>query len=485
MVVEPAIHSRSMLTPDEAYFFQKQQHGKPQPSPRASAYAGSMTAGSARPTRLSANMSAFPMRQPSPAGGAPAAGSSERHLDDAEEADRLRAEVTALKHIMRAYDERPAQRSEMPRPTSCGSASSRVSSGSPRNRLAAAGGGSFGNGDLRHWPPRPSTGGSAAPMQSLGARAGGHGRFALRDSTPRYGQATLADLPSSRQQQWPPSRSEDGFESGSPGSLSSAALARAALDAGVVPAFATDTSDGGGLAFQSNAVRFAVAMAERLEQSESIKGSSPSTDGCYTCLAVLREMVNLVGPLGPVLQNVHDALQLSLLSTHKFADGMFIDDDQSPTARKMADAALEKHAAATRGRVPYFVLVRKLEEAAAALRSERDQALEEVARNKADMSNLEEQLATAKSSLQTKMATIDKLMREHADLEADVQSARASTRKEEEKYEILQKEAANMTRGFINNTQRLETEMEQMRRKQKVLEAGLEDAADAALGLGK
>ena len=121
-------------------------------------------------------------------------------------------------------------------------------------------------------------------------------------------------------------------------------------------------------------------------------------------------MVALVGPLGPVLQNVHDALQLSLLSPHHYSDGMFLDDGESPVMRTSTDAALERHAAATRGRVPFFVLVRKLEEAAAALRSGRDTALEEVARNVTDLSNLDEQLATAKSSLQTKTATIDKLV---------------------------------------------------------------------------
>lgn len=424
--------SQPMLTPDDAYFFQKQQHGRPQPPPRV-------------PTRLGPRPMIVPNASSATARCAPASGlaaTRQVHGTEAEEADRLHDEVRALRLLMRGYDEAPSMSKQG---GWAADSSSRPSSrGSPRR----AGVGS----EQPSWQ-RPSS--SAASGQSLSARSGGPPlRFAFRESTPRAGQSTLSDLPSRRsaphdatpqqqmlllqqqQWQWHPHQpggfgfggmeddpraqlyaSSSRFEHAEPESLATAALARAAAEAGVVPAFAVSSDAGiGGLkargaAFQSNAVRFAVTMAERLEQTEAIKSSSPSTDGCYTSLAVLREMVALVGPLGPVLQNVHDALQLCLLSPHHYSDGMFMDDGESPAMRTSTDAALERHAAATRGRVPFFVLVRKLEEAAAALRNERDGALEDVARNVIDLGNLEEQLATAKSSLQTKTATIDKLVR--------------------------------------------------------------------------
>jgi hypothetical protein len=41
-----------------------------------------------------------------------------------------------------------------------------------------------------------------------------------------------------------------------------------------------------------------------------------------TCLEVLHEMLPLLGPLAPVLQNVHDALSLCLLSEQHYTDGL-------------------------------------------------------------------------------------------------------------------------------------------------------------------
>ena len=122
--------------------------------------------------------------------------------------------------------------------------------------------------------------------------------------------------------------------------LSNAALARAAAEAGVFPPFAAPLPAGGGsrsprgaadgLAFQSHAVKFAVRLAEQLEQTSTTKEASPSTEGCYTCLAVLREMMPLLGPLAPVLKNVYDALALCLLSENHYTDGTFMNDPSSP-----------------------------------------------------------------------------------------------------------------------------------------------------------
>ena len=54
----------------------------------------------------------------------------------------------------------------------------------------------------------------------------------------------------------------------------------------------------------------------------------PSPEGCMTCLAVLEEMIPLLGPLAPTMSKVYEALRLCLLSraprtghpsTHKHA----------------------------------------------------------------------------------------------------------------------------------------------------------------------
>ena len=40
----------------------------------------------------------------------------------------------------------------------------------------------------------------------------------------------------------------------------------------------------------------------------------PSPEGCMTCLAVLEEMIPLLGPLAPTMSRVYEALRLCLLS---------------------------------------------------------------------------------------------------------------------------------------------------------------------------
>ena len=138
--------------------------------------------------------------------------------------------------------------------------------------------------------------------------------------------------------------------------------------------------------------------------------------------------------------------------------------------------------AAAAGRVPFFVLVRKLEEATAALRLERDTALEEVGRNKVDLRNLEEQLSTARAQLQGKTATIDKLVREHTALEEEL--AKAKEAPSEAKYEALQHEATMMTRDFLTRTLELEQELEQMRARVRAAEAQADAGREALEVLG-
>lgn len=317
---------------------------------------------------------------------------------------------------------------------------------------------------------------------------------------------------------------------GDPAAL--AALARSAAAAGVVPPFggcAADAvvhggplgADGQPLDFHSPAVRFAVALAESLEGADARRTGAPSVEGCLTCLATLRSMVPLLGPLGPVLQTVHDALGLCVLSEESSAEGLVAGFDEAaaaakaeptwPTAVALADGqwpanASAAAAAATRltssssnaasaalavptsseagsgvgptaplgarfpggaavkgQRVPYFLLVRKLEEERVLLRQERDRALDEVVRGSEDLTNLDEQLSTAREQLHAKTKTIDKLVREHNALEAELKGVREALKASEHKYEVLQHEAAAMTRDFLSQTQKLEEECDRLR----------------------
>jgi len=202
-------------------------------------------------------------------------------------------------------------------------------------------------------------------------------------------------------------------------------------------------------------------------------------------------MLPLLGPLAPVLQNVHDALSLCLLSEHHYTDGLGGQQhghggtgNSNPSPARTYECVTDREnpptPKASHGRVPYFVLVRKLEEAAAALRLERDAALEEVARNQADLTNLDEQLTTAKTQLQVKTATIDKLMKEHSSIEAELEAAREATRAQEHKYEVLQGECVLLTREFLGNTMKLEEDLDQLRTKAAASEEARE-AAEAEL----
>lgn len=286
-----------------------------------------------------------------------------------------------------------------------------------------------------------------------------------------------------------------------------AAIARAALEAGISRLSSINVDehcaapDGGATSFRSPAVRFAVKLAEHLDSADPSKPSPPSTEGCYACLSVLHEMLPLLGPLSPVVHNVHAALQLCLLSDQRSSDGepppLATLGEGSASARGRASrpvsaaASPRQRRAPTNGvsvsssnsmsmssgmggggggshRVPYFVLVRKLEEAAAALRIERDAALEEVGRNVADLTNLDEQLLAAQAQLQTKTATIDKLLGEHAALEAELRGAREQTRRGEAVYEVLQNECSLMAREFLASTTKMEEELELLRRRSEV-----------------
>ena len=173
--------SQPMLTPDDAYFFQKQQRGRPQAAPRAPTRLGPRpmfvtsavpaTARSAAPIAAASDS-----RQPLHASAGP------------EEAERLHDELSALRLLMRGYDEAPSlfmpggRAGEPLRPSS---------RGSPR-RADYAGVGV----DPNKWQ-RPSSS-AASGGRSLSARTGGPSRFAFRESTPRAGQSSLSELPSRR-----------------------------------------------------------------------------------------------------------------------------------------------------------------------------------------------------------------------------------------------------------------------------------------------
>ena len=391
--------ARRTLTPDEVYFFQKQQsRGSSRQSPRVPQQAPLQL--------LSPRVRAEITRgQQQGYNGSPVGARSSSVENNVH---KLRDEVADLRHLMGTYSEHhPSSNIHSRRHSLDGTSPPPLPSHLARPPTT----GSAGSG----MPPTDATIASSARAWTRPVPP-----FALRDQPPRGGNFGLSELPSRFEP--PPSSMlssyTDASEFGREGQghhlepLDDAVLARAAAESGVSPAFAGVAGKlpgSGNITFQSHAVRFAVTLAERMQATDSAKSGAPSTEGCYTCLEVLREMLPLLGPLAPVISNVHDALQLCLLSEHHY-EAAYADQlnesSSSTSARKMRRnqrAAAHQQKLQGRGRVPYFVLVRKLEEAAAALRLERDTALEEVSRNQADLTNLDEQLTAAKAQLQVRL----------------------------------------------------------------------------------
>ena len=54
-------------------------------------------------------------------------------------------------------------------------------------------------------------------------------------------------------------------------------------------------------------------------------------------------------------------------------------------------------------------------------------------------------------------------VREHAQLAEELAEAREHTKKENDKYEVLQSECAMLTRDFLANTMKLEAEVDRLR----------------------
>jgi len=264
------------------------------------------------------------------------------------------------------------------------------------------------------------------------------------------------------------------------------------------------SADAEAVAFHSHAIRFAVMLSEKLDASDEDATGMPSPEGCMTCLAVLEEMIPLLGPLAPTMSKVYEALRLCLLSRQSHAESLLptqepttrrrsltehvtgepppftprrVDPPERPTALAAGETPDETPPSSTRqgrrhppgdvatsySRVPYFVMVRKLEEATVALQNERDDAMQELERTQVDVLNVDEQLGTARSQLQAKTTTIDKLMREQKVLDSALQTALARTKREEHRFDVLQAEAVSMSRSFLNNTQRLEEEVDRLK----------------------
>ena len=274
---------------------------------------------------------------------------------------KLRDEVADLRHLMGTYSEHhPSSNVHSRRHSLDGTSPPPLPSHLARPPTT----GSAGSG----MPPTDATIASSARAWTRPVPP-----FALRDQPPRGGNFGLSELPSRFEP--PPSSMlsayTDASEFGREGQghhlepLDDAVLARAAAESGVSPAFAGVASKlpgSGNITFQSHAVRYAVTLAERMQATDSAKSGAPSTEGCYTCLEVLREMLPLLGPLAPVLSNVHDALQLCLLSEHHY-EAAYADQlnesSSSTSARKMRRnqrAAAHQQKLQGRGRVPYFVL---------------------------------------------------------------------------------------------------------------------------------
>jgi len=246
-------------------------------------------------------------------------------------------------------------------------------------------------------------------------------------------------------------------------------FAHAALEVGVTwPLLAVPSKAGSSaIPFRSHALRFAVRLAEHLQRLDQPRQLSTKT-GCYASLDVLFELVPLMGPLAPMLSKVHDALQLCLLSEPRHSEQVDAagasppggaSDECAPHGPPLSGASRER----AHVRVPYFVLMRDLEEAAAALQLARDSVREGLSRSVTDIANLDEQLATAKAQLKVKTATIETLMRELGATESELKYARKATQHEEHKFDVLQSECATMAREFLASTTGLEEDLDRLR----------------------
>jgi len=131
--------------------------------------------------------------------------------------------------------------------------------------------------------------------------------------------------------------------------------------------------------------------------------------------------------------------------------------------RGLGRDAASRPDSASLAKTPYFLLVRELDEEQSALRQERDRALDEIARGSEDLTNLDEQLDTAREQLHSKSKTIDKLVREMNALEIELKGMRETARMAEHKYEVLQCEAVALQRASVSTTQRLEEEIQQLK----------------------
>ena len=120
-----------------------------------------------------------------------------------------------------------------------------------------------------------------------------------------------------------------------------------------------------------------------------------------------------------------------------------------------------EHAPALR-RVPYFILIEKFGDELQSMRHERDEALEEAARNSIDLSSLEEQIATTNEQLQTKTQTIEKLVAEHKALESELSKVQSVTRSQDKRYEVLQVECASLTREYLRRMRELERQVDRL-----------------------
>lgn len=228
------------------------------------------------------------------------------------------------------------------------------------------------------------------------------------------------------------------------------AAAAAAADSGVVPAITRrgeagrgskgEPAPGGVSEFASVAVRFAVRIAERLDAAERKAEGRPTVESCYACLDMLRELCPLLGPLEPVLGRLLRSLELCLLS-------------QELCDKPPSECAHERPAGALRGigKLPFFVLAQRLDEAALALRDEHDAARVKCEEQQADLVQLEEAMRAAKLQLQQKTAVIDKLIADHTQISEELREVKATKERDERQYEVLQRECIDLSREMMQS----------------------------------
>ena len=318
--------------------------------------------------------------------------------------------------------------------------------GTPRARKVEAGagasgaepyqvegaGGPMGPGRFERWGR-----GRGPPSSSCGASCGA----SPRGSRAERGRLPIAPSPAAA----PPSAADYAADYtadyAAVAEESSRLLATAAAAAGVVPALvppATQAGPSGVSSFQSSALRLAVTVAEQLDSAERAAAGAPSARSVAICLHLLEEMTPLMGPLETVALRLTAALRRCLLSDRHYSlDGQHAEQP-----------------------LTYFELVSRLEEDLAKARREADAARAEVRLGGDEVAELQRELQEAQAALRTQREEMAREKQSRGNHDRDISLHRDEASATQHAMEVLQGEAVAQHREHTQMIVALESKVE-------------------------